>query len=71
LLERKDVDAAIFRDFTIHEGVKFQFLGEATNVFNHANLNNPGGVLSSTSSFGVITSALPMRVLQVGARLLF
>jgi hypothetical protein len=67
----KDVDAAIFRDFNIYERVKFQFRGEATNVFNFVNLNAPGGTLSSTSSFGVITGAGNMRVLQVGGRLLF
>jgi outer membrane receptor protein involved in Fe transport len=67
----KNVDASIFRDFAINERVRFQFRGEATNVFNHVNLNNPGGTLSSTSSFGVISGASPMRVLQIGARLLF
>jgi hypothetical protein len=67
----KSVDASLFRDFGISERVKFQFRGEATNLFNFVNMNNPGGTLSSTSSFGVITGASPMRVLQVGARLLF
>ena len=67
----KNVDASIFRDFNINERFKFQFRGEATNVFNFVNLNNPGGTLSSTSSFGVISGAAPMRVLQIGARLLF
>jgi hypothetical protein len=73
----KDVDASVFRDFNIYERVKFQFRGEATNVFNFVNLGNPGGTLSSTSSFGVISSAAntsafgSMRVLQVGGRLLF
>jgi hypothetical protein len=67
----KDVDASIFRDFTIFERVKFQFRGEATNVFNFVNLSNPGGTLSSTSSFGQISGASGMRVIQVGGRLLF
>jgi hypothetical protein len=51
--------------------VKFQFRGEATNVFNFVNLSNPGGTLSSTSSFGIISGASAMRVLQVGGRLAF
>jgi outer membrane receptor protein involved in Fe transport len=67
----KDVDASLFRDFTIHDRMKFQFRGEATNVFNMVNLSNPGGTLSSTSSFGVISGASGMRVLQVGGRFLF
>lgn len=67
----KDVDASLFRDFTIYDRVKFQFRGEATNVFNFVNLGAPGGTMSSTSSFGVISGASSMRVLQVGGRLLF
>ena len=67
----KDMDASLFRDFTIHESVKFQFRGEATNVFNLVNLSAPGGTMSSTSAFGKITGAGAMRVLQVGGRLLF
>jgi outer membrane receptor protein involved in Fe transport len=76
----KDVDAAIFRDFTIKERVKFQFRGEATNVFNFVNLGTPGSTLNSPSTFGVISgtpsptttpAGTGMRVLQVGGRLLF
>jgi outer membrane receptor protein involved in Fe transport len=67
----KDVDASIFRDFNIYGRIKFQFRGEATNVFNFVNLSGPGGTLSSTSSFGVISGASGMRVIQVGGRLLF
>jgi hypothetical protein len=32
-----------FRDFAIWERVKFQFRGEATNVFNFVNMGQPGG----------------------------
>lgn len=67
----KNVDASLFRDFTLHERMKFQFRGEATNVFNMVNLNNPGGSLTSPSSFGIISGAAGMRVLQVGGRFLF
>ena len=73
----RDVDASIFRDFTIYDRVKFQFRGEATNVFNMVNLAAPGGTFSSGSSFGVISSGVTfpsgtgMRVIQLGGRLLF
>jgi outer membrane receptor protein involved in Fe transport len=67
----KNVDASLFRDFAIHDRMKFQFRGEATNVFNFVNLSSPGGTLSSTSSFGVISGGSAMRVLQVGGRFLF
>jgi hypothetical protein len=67
----RDVDASIFRDFTVHESWKFQFRGEATNVFNMVSLSAPGGTMSSTSGFGKITGASPMRVLQLGGRVIF
>ena len=67
----KNVDASLFRDFTIYERMRFQFRGEATNVLNMVNLSNPGGTLSSPSSFGVISGAAGMRVIQVGGRFLF
>jgi outer membrane receptor protein involved in Fe transport len=67
----KNVDASLFRDFTVYERVKFQFRGEATNVFNFVNMSAPGGTMSSPSSFGIISGASSMRVLQVGGRLLF
>jgi outer membrane receptor protein involved in Fe transport len=66
-----NIDASLFRDFTIYERVKFQFRGEATNVFNMVNLNAPGGNLTSTATFGVISAGQPMRRLQVGGRILF
>ena len=70
----KNVDAALFRDFNIYDRVKLQFRGEATNVFNFVNMGNPGGTLSSPSSFGIITgqaTGTNMRVIQVGGRFLF
>ncbi len=67
----KDVDASLFRDFNIHERMKVQLRGEATNVFNFVNLNGPGTTLTSPSSFGVISGASAMRVIQVGGRFLF
>jgi hypothetical protein len=66
----RDVDASLFRDFTLYERVKFQFRGEATNVFNMVSLSAPGGTFNS-GTFGTITGASGMRVIQVGGRLLF
>jgi hypothetical protein len=67
----KSVDASIFRDFGIYERVKFQFRGEATNVFNFVNLNAPAGVSGTTGTFGTISGANPMRQLQLGGRITF
>ena len=75
----RDVDLGIFRN--IHfEHLDFQLRGEATNVFNMVSLNNPSGTSGppptvgaapSSSTFGKITSASSMRIIQVGARLTF
>ena len=67
----KNVDASIFRDFTIYDRVKFQFRGEATNVFNMVNLSAPAASMSSTSTFGIINGGAAMRVIQLGGRLVF
>jgi len=74
----KNVNAAIFRNFKLWEGVQLQGRVEATNVLNIANLRiggDPGANVSlNSSTAGTITtnsSLFPMRQLQVGARILF
>ncbi|MGH9666053.1 MAG: hypothetical protein ACRD9L_16630 [Bryobacteraceae bacterium] len=42
-----------------------------TNSFNLVNLSNPGTNAGNTSTFGHITTAGPMRQLQLGMRLSF
>ena len=42
-----------------------------TNAFNLVNPSNPGTSAGNTSQFGVITTAGPMRQLQIGLRLSF
>jgi hypothetical protein len=70
----KVVDLAISRDFSFTERVKLRFRAEATNVFNLVNLGQPGNSVPSgatSTTFGVITSAQPMRRMQFGLRLTF
>lgn len=66
----RDVDLALLRDFSLERGIVFQLRGEATNVFNLVNLNNPTANLASSLD-GKITSASSMRIIQIGARLTF
>ncbi len=66
----RDIDMAIFRDFSFREQTKLQFRAEFTNFFNLVSLNAPNATLTSTA-FGQITSANQMRQLQLGLRLSF
>lgn len=66
----RNVNAALFRDFSFTEGFKLQVRSEISNVFNLVNLNNPNTTLSS-ANFGKITGAGTMRQIQLGARILF
>ena len=45
-----NTNLSIFKDFAVFESVRFQFRAEAFNVFNHANLANPGNVTLPTAS---------------------
>jgi outer membrane receptor for ferrienterochelin and colicin len=69
------VDLAISRDFSFTETVKLRFRAEATNVFNMVNLGLPNAAVPAngtpSTTFGVISSASPMRKFQFGARLTF
>lgn len=68
------VDLAISRDFSLSERFKLRFRAEGSNVFNMVNLGQPGAAVPSgatSATFGVITSAAPMRRLVLGARLTF
>jgi len=53
-----NLDAGIFRDFNITEGIKFQFRMEMFGVTNTPHFANPGTDITNPSTFGVITSTL-------------
>jgi hypothetical protein len=69
------VDLAISREIRFTERYKVSLRGEATNLFNHVNLGQPGATVpaagTTSASFGVITSASAMRKLQFGAKFTF
>ncbi|MFZ1087471.1 MAG: carboxypeptidase regulatory-like domain-containing protein [Terracidiphilus sp.] len=66
----RDVDASLFRDFSIYDLIKLQARAEASNVFNLVSLGAPNATLSSSAA-GTITSASGMREIQLGLRLTF
>jgi hypothetical protein len=65
-------DMSLRKQFALPvESMKLQFQADAFNVFNHTNWNNPTVNNAGAASFGQITTSLPARVLQFGAKFVF
>jgi hypothetical protein len=67
--------AAFLSGWNSRRGPRFRIdprsvLTEAFNLFNTPNFNNPNATFG-TANFGRITSALSMRQMQLGAKILF
>ena len=55
-----DIDATLFKNFTIKERLRFQIGASAYNLINHPNFQNPNADVANPSSFGTISStAIP------------
>ncbi len=63
-------DMALLKTTKITESKEVQLRLEAFNLFNHAQFQNPTGEINS-SQFGLVTSARPGRILQLGMKFLF
>jgi Carboxypeptidase regulatory-like domain len=66
-------DISIRKSFALpfREGASLQFQGDAFNIFNRANWNNPSIANAGSASFGQITGSNPGRVLQLGGKISF
>jgi hypothetical protein len=63
-------DIALLKNTNFTESKVLQLRFETFNTWNHAQFENPTGVINS-SQFGVVTNARAARVMQVGAKFLF
>jgi hypothetical protein len=63
-------DLGVDKNFFIREGIKLQFRSEFFNILNHTNFGVPNNV-STSSSFGTITTTYPPRQIQFALKLLF
>jgi hypothetical protein len=63
-------DISVLKNFFFAEQKGFQFRLEMFNAFNHPNFGLPGATLGGPG-FGVVSSALGGRNIQVGMRLVF
>ncbi|HVF28288.1 MAG TPA: TonB-dependent receptor [Pyrinomonadaceae bacterium] len=66
----KNLNLGLFREFSFTEQVRLQGRLEAFNALNIVNFGNPDTNIDSVN-YGLITTATPARVLQVGLRLRF
>lgn len=63
-----NLDLSVQKEFKVSERQKMEFRTDFFNLFNHANLNDPGTSLSSPQSFGKITGTGDARVIQFALR---
>jgi hypothetical protein len=66
-------NTALFKDFRIREKGSAEFRAEAFNLFNHTNPNNPGAAVpvTTSSTYGVVTSAADPRIMELALRIRF
>jgi hypothetical protein len=67
---RLNFDMAMYKDFAIHESMKFEFRAEAFNVFNHTEWGGGDGTLGDAAFFEIASAHLA-RVIQLGAKFIF
>jgi hypothetical protein len=65
-----NLDLALFKNFTLTTGVRLQFRLESFNALNHTQFQGVSTNLTA-ANFGVVTSARPARINQLGLKLLF
>jgi hypothetical protein len=65
-----NLDLALFKNFRVTNGIRLQFRLESFNAFNHTQFNAVSTNLTA-ANFGVVTSARPARINQLGVKLLF
>ncbi|MGO9636992.1 MAG: hypothetical protein ACLPSO_03525 [Terracidiphilus sp.] len=67
------LDTGLTKDFTLTKKAHLQFRAEAFNITNRTNFGEPNSVYNGVNSttFGVITSTLPARELQLAAKIVF
>ena len=63
-------DMALLKNFNLTESKTLEFRLEAFNVFNHAQFTNPSGNVNN-GAFGLVTNAMPPRIMQIALKFLF
>jgi hypothetical protein len=67
-----NLDFSISKHFRIREGMDLELRGDAFNVFNHTEFQNPDSTYTITSdTFGQISTTYDPRILQLALHLRF
>ncbi len=64
----QNLDFSFEKNFRFRETNRIQFRGELFNALNHPNFNAPSLAVTSASTFGTVSSAGPMRQIQLALR---
>jgi hypothetical protein len=64
-------DMSLFKDFVIHEQVRFQFRAEAFNIFNHPQFALPNPNIGNAQAGQITSTVGNPRQLQMGLRFQF
>jgi hypothetical protein len=65
-----NLDLAVFKNFDLPRGTRLQFRLESFNALNHTQFSGVSTSIAA-SNFGVVTSARPARINQLGLKLIF
>jgi len=63
-------EVAILKNFVFSESKTLEYRAEFFNAFNHAQFNNPTGLINS-GVFGLVTSARDPRIVQMALKFIF
>lgn len=63
-----NTDFGMLKRTILREQMAFDLRVEFFNIFNHAQFMNPGGNISNSSTFGIVTNARAPRIGQVSAK---
>jgi hypothetical protein len=64
-------DLALLKQFRFLESQRFELRGEFFNALNRSNFRDPGTNSGQASTFGVIQTSRPARVIQIGLKYAF
>jgi hypothetical protein len=65
-----NLDFSVFKNFAVHGNMRLQFRFESFNFFNHPQFNRPDTNIANRT-FGVVNSARPGRINQLGLKFTF